>query len=342
MSRFDLNNVPTVFSKSLLYAADTLNALDAADYALKGGDYQSARLLKAAVAPITSTSAPALAETQLASDDFVSKVRPRTLMGRMPLVRRTPYLTELARNVGEAQVSWIGETGWTPAGKLNLDRTGSLRPRKVGVLVVIPQEVIRIGGHIAQVMIDQELMGATIAARDTAFIDPDNAGIANTKPASILYGISPRTSSGDPTTDIAALIDAYTGNLDSAIFVASNKLAARLHLFRDSGGSSPFVYCGVGGGEIAQIPVIASDAVPDSTSGSILALVDQSGVMVAAEESAELRFSTQAAIQMTDNASGASTLVSMYQADSVAVQCICTTDWALARPDAAVWMTTSY
>jgi hypothetical protein len=191
-------------------------------------------------------------------------------------------------------------------------------------------------------MIDQELMAASIQALDVAFIDPDNAGIADTKPASILNGISPRTSTGDPAADVAMLIDHYTGALDTAVFVMSSKLAARMNLWRDSSGGALFPYLGAGGGEIAAIPVIASDNVPNSTSGSVLALVDQSGILVAAEETAELRFSGQTSVQMVDIPTGASTMVSMYQADCTAVQVICTTSWGLAREDACVWTEVQY
>jgi HK97 family phage major capsid protein len=331
---------PSAYAKALRRLANFKgDAVAASAYADSQHDFQSAMLLRAAVGAVTTGNASALATTRLASDEFVELLRPQTVLGRLTFARQIPFLTEVARVVGAATSYWVGEAGYESLSAMQTDRTTALEERTVASICVLSQETLRLSGPLGEAMIDTELTAAVAQAIDAAFLS--DAAASGARPAGIFYGSGSLSTSGDPETDFANLIDHFHGNLTRAAFLMSSRLAARLNLMRDSGGLSNFRDVGANGGEIAGIRVITTDNMQDDTSGSLIGLVDQSGILIA-DNGVALSLARHAAITMADNVSAAAAQVSLWQTNSVAARVTRTVNWSRAIDSAVLSMTVSY
>ena len=172
---------------------------------------------------------------------------------------------------------------------------------------------------------------------DVALTDPANSGVSDTKPASLLNGLTPVSATGDTEYDLKAVIDDFPGDLESAVWIGRPETFVSLN-----SASRPFV--GARGGELLGLPCIASRHVPQPESGEVLALIDPTGI-VAGDDGIEISLSDEAALEMLDSGleqnaltgAGATTagVVSLWQCDAIAIKIERRVNWNAVRPSVA-------
>ena len=182
------------------------------------------------------------------------------------------------------------------------------------------------------------MIRALADALDSALIDPANAGIADVMPGSITNGVAP-SPTGNPGTDIAALIAAFDGDFESAAFITDPATAAQIALARDAAGGFAFPDAGPRGGSMLGLPLIMSRSSPRDSSGGQLALVDASGIAYGAE-GVRTSASEHTTIEMVDDTTEPPTVeqVSMYQTNSVAMLSEIAANWKVAREGAVAYV----
>jgi hypothetical protein len=152
-------------------------------------------------------------------------------------------------------------------------------------------------------------------------------------PTSITNGLTAVAASGNLKADIDRLVAGFNGDLAAAFLVGKPELLVQI-----SGADFPNV--GARGGEIAGIPTLAANAVPnDADSDYQLALIDPAGIAYTSDNSeADVRVSRQGTIQMTDapdnNAitATAANMVSLFQTNGAAIAALMRENWRVVRP----------
>jgi HK97 family phage major capsid protein len=221
-----------------------------------------------------------------------------------------------------------------------------LEPLSVSVNVVETLELVRSSAPSAESILARDVANAQAQALDEAFINPQNAGIANVKPASISYGVTTFHSSGSTLaqidSDLSLLIQALNdagSDLQWATFVLRPRTALYLSALRGTGGAPAFPQMGVKGGVLLGLPAIVSSASPSDVGspaeGGEITLLDPSQILVADDGGGALEISEQTSVAMLDNPTSPSTLVSMWQTDSVVLKVTRYANWMRTRPGMA-------
>jgi hypothetical protein len=301
-------------------------------------------LQRAAVGGITSASP--MSGIGASDDEFFASVFDASLLGRLR-TRAVPFNVRLLSMATSARGYWVGQSKPIPLSKQALD--GSTLPRrKVGAIIVATREAVEAANPQAETRLEEDMRNALVGAIDEAFIDAGNVGITGEMPAAVTNGLGV-ASSGNPATDVAALIASFTGDLSQAVFVTDPVTAAEIALVRDAGGSFQFPDCGPRGGSILNVPLLTSLGSPRDSNGGQLALVDPSGI-ASQMESIEVAVSKQATLEMADDPTGATdtpaamtkTLVNLFQTDSVAFRATIHSNWEAQRAAVAVITAASY
>lgn len=309
---------------------------------------------KAAVAPATTTDAtwakPLVGEESSAFADFVEYLRPTTILGRfgqngVPSLRTIPFRTALIGQTSGGDAAWVGEGAGKPLTKFDFTRT-TLEPLKVANIAVATMEVVRDSSPSAEGIIRDQLAAALRERLDLDFISPTKAAVAGVSPAGILNGIAPIASSGTDAdavrADIKALFTAFiqaNNAPTSGVFIMSAVTALALSLMQNPLGQTEFPGISMTGGVLFGLPVLVSEYVETTSSGSLVALVNASDIYLGDEGGIDVSMSSEASLQMVDNpTSGAAQLVSLWQNNLLAWRCERSLNWARRRPSAAFWL----
>jgi len=283
------------------------------------------QVLKAAVVAGTSDGTgwgTALVDMRAISSEFIGLVQPRTVLGRLPRVRRAPFNVGVLRNGGRAGAGWIGQGEPIPVGLLSLERL-TLGLAKQASLVVVTTELFRAAGPAGEALLREELVAGIAAEADRALLDPTISATID-HPASLTSGAPAIASTGSSvaqiTADLAAvaqrMIDAGS-DLQAAAWALHPRTALFLSALRDTAGQLAFPTITVLGGTLLGLPALVSTAVPLTGSPAItalIALIDGSRLTVADDQLAIIDWATEAAVQMSDAPSGsASPMVSLWQ-----------------------------
>ena len=338
------------------------NAMDIAKALYDGQDgilTATERLVtKAAVAAGTTTqatwAAPLVGEETSAFADFVTFLRPQTILGRfgnngVPSLRRVPFRTALIGQTSGGDGYWVGEGQAKPLTKFDFSRT-TIEPLKVANIAVATMELIRDSNPSADGIIRDTLAAALRERLDIDFIDPAKAAVAGISPASILNGVAGIPSSGDDAdavrADIKALFTAFIAANNaptSGVWIMSSVTALALSLMQNPLGQTEFPGIGMMGGTFFGLPVIVSEYLPSDSSGGIVALVNASDIYEADEGGIDISMSTEASLQMDstpDNPTTASTvMVSLWQRNLVGFRAERTINWARRRDSAVAYLT---
>jgi HK97 family phage major capsid protein/HK97 family phage prohead protease len=338
------------------------NAMDIAKSMYEGQDGVIAathRLVtKAAVAPGTTSDAtwagPLVGEETSAFADFVSFLRPTTILGRfgtngIPSLRNVPFRTALIGQTSGGDGYWVGEGNAKPLTKFDFTRT-TIEPLKVANIAVATMELIRDSNPSADGLIRDQLAAALRERLDIDFIDPDKAAVAGISPASILNGVAAIPSSGDDAdavrADVRALFNQFIAANNaptSGVWLMSSVTALALSMMVNPLGQSEFPGITMNGGTFQGLPVITSQYLPADSSGGIVALVNAGDIYLADEGGIDLSMSTEASLQMDnapDNPSTASTvMVSLWQRNLVGFRAERTINFARRRTSAVSYLT---
>lgn len=278
-------------------------------------------------------------------------LRPQTILGRfgasgIPSLRRVPFRTALIGQTSGGAGYWVGEGAAKPLTKFDFSRT-VLEPTKVANIAVVTEETLRDSSPSAETIVRDQLAAALRERLDLDFIDPAKAAVAGVSPASILNGATPVVSTGTDSdavrTDIKALFAAFIAANNaptSGVWLMEATTALSLSLMLNPLGQPEFPGITMTGGTLFGLPVIVSEYVPTG----IVALVNASDIYLADDGGISVDMSREASLQMDDAPTmGSATptgtsLVSMFQTNSVAFRAERTISWAPRRPSAAAYL----
>lgn len=318
-------------------------------------------LLKAAV-PAANTLNNDWAGNLVAAEsgvvaDFLEYLRPQTILGKfgtngIPALNEIPFRTAVITQTSGGNAQWVGEGKPKPLTRWAYGRT-TLEPRKVAAIAVATMELLKSSNPKADTKLREELARCVTERIDIDFIDPGKAEVTGVSPASILNAATPIPSSGSDAEDIRAdfmaLVNTFlAGNnpLSTGVWILSSGTAMALSLMQNPLGQTIFPGIGMSGGVLFGLPAIVSEYMLRDTEGAIVALANARDIFYADEDGLEIRVSGEASLEMDDAPTNASaetpvetTLVSMFQTNSLAFLCERTVNWALAREDAVAYLT---
>ena len=323
-------------------------------------------VLKAAVAAGTTTDptwAGALTQYVDFAGDFIDYLRPMTIIGKfgtngIPPLRAIPFNVRVKRQTSGGEAYWVGEGQPKPLTSFDFD-TVTLRWAKIANIAVLTDEQVRFSSPNAETAVRAALSEAIAAREDITFIDPSVTAIADTRPASITNGATSHASSG--TDEAAARADVGTlmtalanANLpySQAVWIMNSAAAIQLFLMQNALGQPSFPGMLATGGTFMGRPVIVSDHIASSGSPatSIVVLMipqevylsDDGQVMVDASREASLQMDdapTMASTSGSPAAPTATSVVSMFQTNSVAIRAERYINWARRRDAAVQYLT---
>lgn len=285
--------------------------------------------------------------------DFVEFLRPRTILGRfgqggVPGLRNVPFNVPLVGQTEGGQGYWVGEGKAKPLTRLGFERN-ILDIFKVANIAVVTEELLRRSSPAAEALLRDSLAAAIAARLDTDFINPAKAAVSGVSPASITNGITGIASSGNDAdairADIRALMAAFIAAYNaptSGVWLMGSVTALALSMMVNPLGQAEFPGITMSGGTFNGMPVIVSDYLP----AGIVVLANASDIYLADEGGIQVDMSREASLEMADNPShnsdtptGATSLVSMFQTNSVAFRVERYINWARRRASAVAYLT---
>jgi hypothetical protein len=284
--------------------------------------------------------------------DFVAYLRPRTILGRfgqdgIPALRSVPFRVPLVTQTAKGAGYWVGEGKPKPLTSWSYSRT-TLTPLKVANIAVLTEELIRDSSPNAETLVRDELVEALRERLDTDFIDPAKAASAGVSPASITNGASHGNASGtgdadDVRADIRSLLSEYIAANNpptSGVLIMRSGVALALSLMTNPLGQPEFGGITMNGGMLLGIPVITSEYVP----AGIVVMANANDIYFADDGGFSVDLSREASLQMLDNPTNdtvtptATSLVSMFQTNSVAFRAERALNWAKRRSTAVAYL----
>lgn len=314
-------------------------------------------LMTAIPAADTTTSgwASELVYAQNMQNEFIDLLRPMTILGRLTGVRRVPFNVRMGSLTAGTTGYWVGQGKPIPMSK-GTTGSASLGITKAAGLAAYDDEILKSSSPSIEVMVRDDLAKAVAQAIDVAFIDPNNGGVANIEPASVLYNVTPTTPSANTAagvaTDVAAVFAAaIAANLDpsSGVWVMTPTTALKLSLMLTTLGGAQYPGISINGGTWMGLPVIVSQNAYIAGSpqfGQMIVLILQNEIFLADDGGVDIQISNEASLEMIDGGSsmlstgtsaGAS-LVSMFQTQSWAIKAVRYVNWTKRRTAAAAFI----
>jgi HK97 family phage major capsid protein len=319
-------------------------------------------ILKAAVAAGTTTDpnwAKPLVEYDNMASEFAELLRPATIIGRIPGLRRVPFNIKIPRQTGGSTVGWVGEGKPKPVGALSFDQI-SLGTAKTAGIVVITDELARSSSPAAEEVVRQDLIDQTAQFLDRQFVDPTVAAVTGVSPASITNGVTAITASGTDAdafrNDAQLLMAAFIAanmSLAGAVWIMTETQALGLALLLNPLGQPEFPGMNsTGGGTLLGLPVVTSENIPAQAAvtgppaipaGSRIVLAKASEILLADDGQTMLDVSSEASLQM-DSAPDApptatTTFVSLWQMNMIGIRAERYINWGKRRGGAVQYIT---
>jgi HK97 family phage major capsid protein len=298
----------------------------------------------------TTWASPLVQYTNLASE-FVDYLRPLTIIGRIPGLRRVPFKVKIPRQTGVSTVNWVGEGKVKPVSSLAFDSI-TLDHHKIAGIIVLTDELVRLSSPAADELVRNDLAAGIVQFMDSQFLDPTKAS-NDVSPASITYGVTPVTASGTTAdalrADMADLIGSFVDSnlsLAGAVFLMTQSTALRLSLMVNTLGQPEFPGININGGNLAGIPVITSENVPATggspTDGYMIALLRPDDILLADDGQVMIDASREASIQMEtapDSPATANTvLTSLWQHNMIGIRAERMVTWTKRRAEAVAFI----
>lgn len=336
-------------------ARHNVSAVDVATGRYGNTDPEIVNVVKASVAAATTDGStwakPLVGDETSVYADFVEYLRPQTILGKfgtagIPSLRRIPFRTALVGQTTGGTGFWVGEGNAKPLTKFDFSRT-TLEPLKVANIAVATEEVLMSSSPSADMIIRDSLAAALLSRLDADFVDPTKAASAGVSPASITYGLSAVTSSGNTADDIRVDMKALYAQFIAAnntptngVWIMSSTTALAMSLMVNALGQREFPQVEMLGGRLNGLPVITSEYLPTDSNGSIVMLVNASDIYLGDEGGVRIDISREASLEMSDSPSHdsdtptAAQLVSMFQTNSVAFRAERIINWKARRSSA--------
>lgn len=335
--------------------AGTRDEKEIAQNLYPGDDSLMKSITKAAV-PAASTLSETWAENLItdagsAFADFVEYLRERSLFGQIsPRFRRLPFDAPVLVQASGGTAQWVKEGEAKPLTQWTYTRA-KLTPLKVAAIAAATKELLRRASASGDALIRDELARAVNSRIDGSLIS-DAAAVADESPAGLLNGTPALTLTGDGSVagircDIAAMLKELVGDnlsVSGAFWVMPETVAIDLAMATNEVGAPAFPGITPNGGTLAGLPVFTSQYVPTETEGPVVALIKGDEIFLGDEGGIQVSVSDQASLQM-DNAPTqasapavtATSVVSMFQTNSVAFLVERFVNWQKRRAQAVVW-----
>lgn len=353
-----VENVRSNVPKGIAFARYAIAKMVSARELVPAADVAKARwpdmpelqeVLKSAVAAGSSTTMSDLVIPQVMASEFVEFLWPKTIIGRIPGLRRVPFNIKVQRQTSVSSVNWVGEGKPKPVSKGAFD-TVTLGYFKIAGIVGLTDEIVRFASPSSEAMVRDELANAVIKLMDKDFLDPEKAAVANVSPASLTNGVSAISSTGTTYAYFVADFASVMANFDAAeidtgdlVVVTRSRQARALGLMLNSLGQPLFPGLGASGGQMLGLPVITStnvDYTEDSPQeGDNIIFIKPGDVLLADDGQVTIDVSREASVQMDDSpddpATASTVMVSAFQQNLVFVRAERYINW-LKRRSAAV------
>ncbi|MGM3426336.1 phage major capsid family protein [Pseudomonas benzopyrenica] len=275
----------------------------------------------------------AVASTGVLGDDpdfiaagqaFVQLMKPRSLLAKIDDVspfRRTPFNTRVLAQTTAPVAKWRREGQPIPVGAVDFDALARVQSLSLGAIVVMTNELLAGAGAGFEQAISAELVRAAAALEAESLLDPASAGEAGVEPASITNGINATDLSGAANTEeaVAALMDAYQGDLETAVLVTSPNVGIRLSMAEQPTGAR--------GGVTFGVPHITSSAAP---AGQIT-LLDPAAILLS-DGGALVDLAAETTVEQEDG-----TRLSLWQNNLSAVRVLREVNWQRGSASAVAY-----
>jgi len=288
---------------------------------------------------------------------FLEYLRPMTIIGRfgtggVPALRSVMFNTPIVTQTGGGSGYWVGEGKAKPLTSFTFART-TLPPTKVANICALTDESIRFSNPKSDLIVRDSLAAALRERLDIDFIDPAKAAVAGVSPASITNGAATVVSTGDDADairlDIRSLyakFSAANNPVSSGVWIMSSNNAVALAMMTNPLGQPEFASMSMTGGSLNGMPVIASDYITKAM--NIVALVNASDIFVADDGEIAIDASREASLEMSDAPShnsgtptGSTSLVSMFQTNTVAIRAERIINWMRGRTQSVAYLTSA-
>lgn len=308
-------------------------------------------VLKAAVAGGDTTSAgwaTELVYNQNLVAEFIEFLRPQTVLGRIPGITKVPFNVRMSGADQGSSANWVGQGKPVPVSKMHTIAV-TLGIAKAAGLVVLTNELVRSSDPSAELLVRNDLAKAIQQFLDQQFLSPDYAAVANVSPASMTSGVIPVPASGTTSaalrTDVQTLFAAWiAANLDPSkgVWIMTPTTALAISLMLNALGQPVFPGITMNGGEFFGLPVVTSNSAtmvgsPVSGEGNMIILLNAPEVLLADDGQVTIDASAEASLEMLDNPTNSAaagtptTMVSMFQTNSIAIRAVRFINWAKRR-----------
>lgn len=325
----------------------------------EGANIQQIMQTKATVPAGTTTDstwAAPLVYAQTTSLDFITWLRPRTLLGQANF-RPIPFNVRIPRQTSGGSSRWVGQGKSKPVTKFDFDAIFTAFTKIAGI-TVITQELARFSDPAAEALVRDQLGDTVIERADSDLFDPDLAAVSGVNPAGLLNGVTPVAAGPIDYTDpdsircaIALLWAPWDASFMGArpAYYTTPAVARLLSMVREPLGTPSFPGMTANGGTLDGVPVRVSQYLANNggSGGAPFILVDESEVYLADDGTVTLSASQEATIEMSDTPVGSSSatvtsngspFVNMFQTDSIALRAERFIWWGPRRSGAVQWI----
>lgn len=276
--------------------------------------------------------------------DFIDYLYARTVFDKLPL-REVPANVTIKGQDGAATGYWVGESTSIPVSKADF-LSVNLGPLKVAALAVVSKELLRDSTPAAEKLVRDSLVEASAQKVDSTFFSTAAAS-AGVSPAGILNGVTAGTSAGNDIDGVIADVKALyapfitANNADGLELVTTQSLSKSLGLMQNALGNFAFPGLGANGGTLLGDRLTAGGNIGVGD----LILLKPSDIYKIGDRGVEVSMSSEASIEMADNPAGRSdtptantSVVSMYQTESVALKVVRPLNFAKRRASAVAYI----
>ncbi|PZP90512.1 MAG: phage major capsid protein [Variovorax paradoxus] len=285
--------------------------------------------------------------------DFVTYLRAKTVLGQIEgRLRRLPFDTPVLVQGSPGSAKWVGEGKSKPVTQWAYTKT-KLEPLKVATIAAATKETIRRASVAADALIRDELTLSIGTAIDSTLVGTA-AAVAGVSPAGLRNGVTATVLPGDGSLegirlDIATMLKALVGNnlsVAGAFWLMSETTAIDLGGVTNLAGAAAFPGITPEGGTLAGLPAFTSQAIP----ANVVLLIKGDEIFLGDEGGIEVSISDQASIVMDDapaqdaaaGAPGTTSVVSLWQTNSVGFLVERILNFIKRRPGAVVWATVNW
>ena len=311
-------------------------------------------VLKSAVAAATTTDATwagSLVQYRDMAAEFIDLLRPLTITGQMPAMRRVPFNIRVGRQTAGGSYGWVGQGKAKPVTSLAFD-TLTLDFAKISGIIVLTEEVAKFSNPQCEDLCRNDMTQGVSQYMNEQFITPSVAASANVSPASITHNAPTIAASGSDLAsfeqDVVGLWRLLPANLSKAggVFITDESTAAGISMLRTEGGFRAFPEATPNGGTLLGYPLIVSNSVPNDTDDGLLIFAASNEILFA-EDTLVIDASREASVEMqsapSEPTSASTVLVSLWQRNMIGLRVDKFVNYVRRRDDVVAYISgTSY